>query len=61
VPDLPNGAVVAADANEEKTTQSAEEEGSEATKSPLSTAHRISVTSDMDDVSLDEGRAFSEA
>ena len=25
-------------------------------KSPLLTAHRISVTSDMDDVSLEEGR-----
>ena len=33
-------------------------EGAPAAKSPLLTGHRISVTSDMDDVALDEGKCI---
>jgi hypothetical protein len=50
-PNLPNGA----DADAEKKDTSAVAEENPQGKSPLLTAHRISVTSDMDDVALDEG------
>lgn len=57
VPQLPSGA------NDEADHTKGEVEATEASpgnappaKSPLLTAHRISVTSDMDDVSLEEGR-----
>lgn len=52
---MPNGAVG------EGANGHVEEYGENAppAKSPLLTAHRISVTSDMDDVSLEEGRYYN--
>jgi hypothetical protein len=41
------------------TLEVAEEENITPNKSPLLTAHRISVMSDMDDVSLEEGSHIS--
>lgn len=60
VPELPNsananGPTPGADTDKEKETETAPAENTPSTKSPLLTAHRISVTSDMDDVSLEEG------
>ncbi|KAF2745816.1 GTPase-activating protein GYP5 [Sporormia fimetaria CBS 119925] len=54
VPQLPNGANTAAAKGD---NIAAPAESSQPTKSPLLTAHRISVTSDMDDVSLEEENA----
>ncbi|KAF2281589.1 RabGAP/TBC [Westerdykella ornata] len=64
VPDLPasasaNGASTGADTDQGKETETVATENTSSTKSPLLTAHRISVTSDMDDVSLEEEDAKS--
>ena len=55
LPKMPNGAV------EEGANGHVEEygENAPAAKSPLLTAHRISITSDMDDVSLEEGPYYN--
>lgn len=58
VPDLPNAASGEALERAKGTEQTlgVTEETAGANKSPLLTAHRISVTSDMDDVSLEEDK-----
>jgi hypothetical protein len=48
-PDVPKDATDSADTSSDDAAP---------TKSPLLTAHRISVTSDMDDVSLDGGECL---
>ncbi|KAF1997921.1 GTPase-activating protein-like protein GYP5 [Amniculicola lignicola CBS 123094] len=52
VPELPTAA--GADADSQNGSSEADDDQSTPDKSPLLTSHRISVTSDMDDVSLEE-------
>ena len=58
VPDLPNasgGEALERVNDKERKTPGVADDTAGVNKSPLLTAHRISVTSDMDDVSLEEG------
>ncbi|KAF2190805.1 RabGAP/TBC [Zopfia rhizophila CBS 207.26] len=57
VPEIPND--TNGEAEMEKAFTDSTAESAQPAKSPLLTAHRISVTSDMDDVSLEEGKYIS--
>jgi hypothetical protein len=50
------GEIEATETSTETPAETSTEDAPPPAKSPLLTAHRISVTSDMDDVSLEEGR-----